>query len=448
MKILHFMPENYVWGGIEVYLKHTLPMLQQSGAHEICAVVTQDSQLFHALKEAGIPVWGIPFPLRKKSLLRSIWVNPWARCIDLSVYWHLIPILHQVKPDLVHVHNGRIEQSLIKWAGFPMVYTYHGYAGPFNIEKASNALAQLIYKLARPLFRGLLPALSGMTIVSHSEKARLYREKFAPSNFKMEVIHNGLPSEAMRNSLKNFSPQAFRQALNIPENAQVISYVCQLRRDKNTDAFLRIARRVAAHPALKRPVYFLVAGDGKYAPEFKKAFSQDPLLSRCGQYLGFRSDVAQIIAASDLTMSTSLQEGFGLRILESLLLGKPCVTYAAGGIPEVMDLPEAQEWLIPVGDEDAFVEGLIHTLNRTEQKLGELSPILQQHAEQFNLAQHVEKMESFYNRIMTAKLTANSIAFLTENLTDFGMENQPELPAEIRIKRQIISSPQRTLMTG
>ncbi len=399
MKILHFMPENHVWGGIEVYLSHTLPKLQASGAHEICAVVTQDSPLFHALKKAGIPVWGIPFPFRKKSLWRSAWVNPWARCIDLSVYWHLLPILKAVQPDLVHVHNGRIEQSLIHWAGYPMVYTYHGYAGAFNIEQASNPLVQWLYKLARPLFRGLLPALSGMTIVSHYEKARLYREAFAPANFPIEVIHNGLPLEAMRSSLNGFSAETFRRALHIPEQAFVISYVCQLRRDKNTEAFLRIARRVATHPALSKSVYFLVAGDGKHAAAFRKAFSQDPVLSRHGQYLGFRSDVAQIISASDLTVSTSLQEGFGLRILESLLLGKPCVTYAAGGIPEVMNLPEAQPWLVPIGDEDAFVNTVIETVNQPSEALAALSPVLEQHAEQFDVARHVKKLEAFYDRI-------------------------------------------------
>ena len=280
-----------------------------------------------------------------------------------------------------------------------MVYTYHGYAGAFNIEQASNPVMQWIYKMARPLFRGLLPALRGMTIVSHYEKARLYREAFVHANFPIEVIHNGLPLEAMRGSLKDFSSEAFRRALNIPDHAFVISYVCQLRRDKNTEAFLRIAKRVATHPALSKLVYFLVAGDGKHASAFRKAFSQDPVLSRQGQYLGFRSDVAQIIAGSDLTVSTSLQEGFGLRILESLLLGKPCVTYAAGGIPEVMNLPKAQKWLIPIGDEDAFVNTVIEIVNQPAEELAALSPVLEQHAEQFDLARHVEKLEAFYDRI-------------------------------------------------
>ena len=405
MKILHFMPENYVWGGIEVYLKHTLPKLRDSGNYEICAVVTQDSQLYHALKEAGIPVWGIPFPLRKKSIFRSAWVNPWARCIDLSIYWHLIPILKREKPDLVHIHNGRLEQSLIKWAGFPLVYTYHGYAGPFNIEQAPNFAARFLYRLARPLFSGLLPFLNGMTIVSQYEKERLYREKFAPKGYPIEVIHNGLPMEAIQQSLEGFSGAEFRRALNIPEDARVVSYVCQLRRDKNTEAFLRIAKRVAANPGLKKRVYFLVAGDGKFAPMFRKAFSEDPILSQCGQYLGFRKDVAKIISASDLTVSTSLQEGFGLRILESLLLGKPCVTFASGGIPEVMDLPECKSWQVPIADEESFEETLLAAINLSDEALSKLSPILQQHAKSFDVSRNVREMEAFYHHISKTLLT-------------------------------------------
>jgi glycosyltransferase EpsD len=399
-KILHFMPDNFVWGGIEIYLKDLLPTLKRNDQYDIVAVVTQDSQLYTMLQEQGVKVHGISFPFREKSFIRSLWVNPWGRLVDLSVYGPLTRILKEEQPDLVHVHAGRIEQSLIKRAGFPMVYTYHGYGGPYNIEVARNLYLKYLYLSIRFLFTSLIPYLSGMTVVSDFERKRLYREGFLPQEFEAEVLHNGMPTDRMLKLVEDVDPKAVRDDLGIPQDARVIAFFCRLREDKNAMAMLRIARRVIESNRLTNPVYFIVGGEGKLADTFREAFTTDPVMSPYGQYLGFRNDVLRLITACDFTISTSLQEGFGLRVLESLLMGKPCITFAAGGIPEVMSLPEAQDWLLEPGDEDAFVEALIQAVNMPQEQLEELGPILQAHAQTFDMTHHAQALENFYARTL------------------------------------------------
>jgi glycosyltransferase involved in cell wall biosynthesis len=406
LKILHFMPENFVWGGIESYLKYMLPTLQQSGRYRITAVVTQDSQLYQSLQQSGIDVHGIPFPFRKPSFIRSMWVNPWMRTIDGSIYRHLLPILRREQPDLVHIHGGRIEQAAIRKAGFPMVYTYHGYGGPYNIESSPNPYVRQVYKLARPLFRRLMPAISGMTVVSDYERRRLYREHFLPPDFQVEVLHNGIPTRQMLQAVADVDKAQVRRELGIPAEARVLGFFCRLRSDRNPLAILRIMRQFLQSRPLHDPVYLLVAGDGKLAPHFEAVFRQDPLLAAHGRYLGFRTDVPSLIKASDLTVSTSLHEGFGLRVLESLLLGRPCITYAAGGIPEVMSLKEGRDWLVPLGDEAAFVDRLSRALALPDAELERLAPLLEAHAKRFDITSHVEALEHFYDRVFDSPLQA------------------------------------------
>lgn len=415
LKILHFMPDNFVWGGIETYLKLMLPILKQHcPEYDITAVVTQDSQLFHALKNAGIKVIGLSFPLREKSVFRSMWVNPWLRMIDLSVYIRLLPILFREKPDLVHIHNGRIEQALIKLAGFPLVYTYHGYGGPYDIEAATSEGLRILYKWTRFLFQWLVPFLDGMTVVSQAEINRLHREKFLPDSVSATLLHNGIPTADMLKNVENADRNQLREQVvtrletNILKRARLIAFTCRLRFDRNPLAFLRIAKKVVQDPRRKNPVYFLVAGEGKLAPEFEQAFSEDPILKDHGQYLGFRNDVPQLIKACDLTVNVSLHEGFGLRVLESLLFGKPCITYAAGGIPEVMDFDEARQWLIPLNDEEAFVTQLIEAINLPDEALLNLAPKLEAHAKKFDIQGHVDKLEIFYHKTFTS-LRKNSL---------------------------------------
>jgi glycosyltransferase involved in cell wall biosynthesis len=390
MKILHFLPDNHAWGGIEVYLNCTLPLLQQRG-YQVSAAVTEGGQLAERLRAAGVQVHGLPTHVH----------TPILRVLDFRVLRQLLAILETEQPDLVHIHKGRIEQSMIRYAGFPLVYTYHSYGGPNNLENAPNKLLRFLYGLSRPLLRGLTPSLNGMLVVSDYERQRLYREGFLPQDFKAEVLYNGLPTESMINSVRDVDRTAIRQELDIPANARVVSFICRLTPDKNASAFLRIARRILNDSRRQEPVYFLVAGHGPQAEEFQTAFTQDPLLSKHGQFLGFRTDVPRLITASDVTVSTSLQEGFGLRVLESMLFGRPCVTYAAGGIPEVMSLPKAEDWLVPVGDEDAFVERLLKVLNHSDAELAELVPILQSHGKRFDVSHHVDQLSQFYRRVET-----------------------------------------------
>ncbi len=88
-------------------------------------------------------------------------------------------------------------------------------------------------------------------------------------------------------------------------------------------------------------------------------------------------------------------------ILEFLLQGKPCVTYAAGGISEVMALPEAQDCLVPLGDEAAFARVLVAAINLEDEALATLAPVLQALDQAFDISRHVEKMEAFYDRVFS-----------------------------------------------
>lgn len=392
-KIVHFLPDNHMWGGMEVYLEHTLALIQQRKRYKVVAAVTGGGRLAKQLKEAGIEVRELPVNTTK----------PLLRALDCRALFSLLTILKEEKPDLVHIHKGRIEQSLIRWIGFPMVYTYHSYGGPNNLENAPNSFLRGLYACTRPLLRTLTPFLNGMLVVSQYEKERLYREGFLPETFQAEVLHNGLPTQSILDTVKDEDRLQIRRELGLSETdihqARVVLFPCRLTPDKNASAFLRIARRVVEDSRRTNPVYFVVAGNGKQAAEFEQAFSSDPVLSKYGCYLGFRQDVPRLLKACDMTVSTSIQEGFGLRVLESLMFGKPCISYAAGGIPEVMSLPEAKDWLIPLDQEDAFVDSVINTVNSSAQVLTALAPVLKRHAHRFDIHNHVQQLEHFYFRV-------------------------------------------------
>jgi glycosyltransferase involved in cell wall biosynthesis len=75
------------------------------------------------------------------------------------------------------------------------------------------------------------------------------------------------------------------------------------------------------------------------------------------RFLGFRSDVPDLIAACDLFALPSLNEGLPLALLEALAGGKPVVASAVGGVGEVIRHADTG-LLVPAGDSRALADAI------------------------------------------------------------------------------------------
>ena len=90
-------------------------------------------------------------------------------------------------------------------------------------------------------------------------------------------------------------------------------------------------------------------GEEDYAKQLHKQVANLGLKDRV-QFLGFRSDIAPLMASCDLIAHTSTSpEPFGRVIVEAMLCGRPVVAAAAGGVVELID-PDITGWLVKPGD--------------------------------------------------------------------------------------------------
>ena len=93
------------------------------------------------------------------------------------------------------------------------------------------------------------------------------------------------------------------------------------------EAFYRV---VDVHPDCR----LLLAGRGELEGELKSLTESLGIGERV-HFLGFRTDVAEILRALDVFLLPSLREGFGLSILEAMASGLPVIAARVGGIPEI-----------------------------------------------------------------------------------------------------------------
>src|SRR5512139_883645 len=114
---------------------------------------------------------------------------------------------------------------------------------------------------------------------------------------------------------------------------------------------------------------------------------------------GFRRDIADVMNALDVVVHTSVRpEPFGRVILEGMLLGKPVVASAAGGVPELIE-DGRTGFLTSPGDPQDLAARLIPLLRDADLR-SQIGARAQASAkERFSLQQHVAAMSAIYDQL-------------------------------------------------
>jgi glycosyltransferase involved in cell wall biosynthesis len=83
-------------------------------------------------------------------------------------------------------------------------------------------------------------------------------------------------------------------------------------------------------------VYYLIVGDGEYGQSLRELVASRQLGNRVF-FAGQRSDIPEILAASDLFVLPSLTEALPTVLMEAMAAMKPIVASSVGGIPEMIN---------------------------------------------------------------------------------------------------------------
>ena len=111
------------------------------------------------------------------------------------------------------------------------------------------------------------------------------------------------------------------------------------------------AHRVLVEAMARLPeVRCVIAGEGHRRPRLEARIRELGLGGRV-RLLGQRQDIAAVLAAADLLVHPSVEEGMGQAVVEAMAAGTPVLVSDAGGLPEVVgDLCVP----VPAGDSDAL----------------------------------------------------------------------------------------------
>ena len=309
---------------------------------------------------------------------------------DLAALFQMGRVLRRVKPDIVHTNApkagvlGRIAARLF-WRKAKVVHTFHGLG--FAKEHGEKQ-----FKFFVTVEKFCARFTDVLVFVSRRNAAEA----------KKLGIGKGVRTELIRAGVNfrpvlpiHFDPAAKRASLHIPQKAKVVLAIANFKPLKNPLHFV-----LAAHKVLMqmKNVYFIFTGDG----ELKEA--TEKLIHSLGiekQVIlpGWRSDILELLAISDVYVSVSLREGLPMSLLEAMSMRVPVVCYDVDGIGEVVTNNKTG-FLVRPSDISTLAEKIKVLLRHTSLRERFEAAIDKRDFSEFAIPAMIKKQEHLYRSLV------------------------------------------------
>lgn len=250
-------------------------------------------------------------------------LHPWR---DGQCYFALRRMLQQYRPDIVHTHSSKagIIGRRAAWSlGIPCVHTIHGASFHFG----QSAILHQAYKMAERLADGWCQHFISVCNAMSAQ----YLQAGIGTPEKFTTIFSGMQVDQFLNPPR--SRDSVRTELGLNDSHIVVGKVARLFNLKGHKYLIEAAPRIVeAVPSVR----FLLVGDGILRNQFQHRISELKL----DQHFVFAGllppdQVASYMQAMDLVVHTSEWEGLARVLPQALICGKPIVSFAIDGAPEV-----------------------------------------------------------------------------------------------------------------
>jgi glycosyltransferase EpsD len=349
--------------------------LQRLGYEVHVAANDPDTIISQADKQYNLPINRFPFS-------RS----------NIDAIKQLREIIEKEDYCLIHCHTAmgsvvaRMAAREYRRRGkLKVLYTVHG----FHFYKGSPKLYWLLYY---PMEVFLSKFTDGIITINKEDFDLVSDKKFA-----VKRVFN-LPGVGINTrkflGLSLDQKEVLREKLGYSSTTLIIIYVAEFIERKNHKFLL------ACVPMLREVLddfKIILAGRGSLRTDVEK-YAHELQVNDKVDFLGFRSDIGELIIMSDIGVSVSTQEGLPMNIAEEMYAGKPVVASKIRGHIDLIDDGETG-FLFDSGDKSGFVER-IFKLCAEPNLYNRMSENAQRKAKLFELDNCMEQMKVVYSELL------------------------------------------------
>ncbi len=260
--------------------------------------------------------------------------------------------------SLVHIHiwnpaSGRFAMLAAQKLAIPYLLTEHD---PFELSAIKDWLKKRLIREASKI----------ITVSKKNQKLISTLYPFMKS--RIVTIPNGIDTtwfESQLLSLSKSDREEYREdVFGADQETPIVTCIAELHKRKGIIYLLEAAKHFAME---EKKIKFVIVGTGEEKEGYMR-FIKAEHLEDYVILLGRRHDIPQILSSSDLFVLPSLNEAFGLVLLEAMMAKLPIVATNNGGIPEIID-DGKNGILVPPKDSKALARAIEKLLN--DEKLRE-----------------------------------------------------------------------------
>ena len=254
--------------------------------------------------------------------------------------------LQSRSPDLLHVHAG------IGWEGHELAAT--GSACGIPVIRTEHLPYLLTEECQKERYRRESAGLAHHIVVADTSRSGFEANGILPHS--ITVVQNGIfaldagsRADAVKVELGLFG-------------RKVLLTVARFSAQKDHISLLKALHHVVS---IDRSVVLLLVGRGEEMASVR-ALADDLSLMDHVQFLGHRTDVADLMGLADIFVLSSLFEGLPLAVLEAMSIGLPVVATRIGGVVDA--LGSDHPYLAEAGNPGSLAQTILHALTDRAQR--------------------------------------------------------------------------------
>lgn len=285
--------------------------------------------------------------------------SPTKMLKHISVVKQLINIIDTEKINLVHCHNpmggvdGRYAAHYSKMKPVT-IYTAHG----FHFYKGAPAINWLLYHTMERWMAHKTDILVTINKEDYKRSKRFHLKK----NGLFRQIHGvGVDMNRFKTSDDMESRNIKRESIGVPRNAFHIVTAAEINDNKNQAVVIK-----AIAQCEYEDIYYSICGKGPEEKTLRKLIDEVGLHDRV-RFLGYRTDMEEILRTADCFAFPSIREGLGMAAIEALSSSVPLIVADNRGTREYA-ISEVNAYICDSSDVDEFKRAIVELHNDAEKR--------------------------------------------------------------------------------
>ena len=306
---------------------------------------------------------------------------------NIKAFKQLINLMKKEKFDIVHCNTpvgGVYGRIAAKVCGIKkVIYQAHG----FHFYRGSSKLNWLIYYPIEKILGYLTDAL----ITINFEDYDISR-KFKLRNRGKSYYVPGVGIDGKIYKDIQIDKEIFKEKLGLKKTDIICISMGDLILRKNYKTAIK-----AIYKTNNKNIHYLICGKGPEEENLKRLCKSLKLEEQI-HFLGFRSDIKELLQISDIFLFTTLQEGMPRSMMEAMASGLPCISSKIRGNVDLIE-NEKGGFLVEATDSEEFAKKINLLANNSELR-EKMKNYNLERIKNFDIKIVEKELEKIYNEVL------------------------------------------------